>query len=271
MRVVVAADLHYHPRWHGTLTHFADEVRQQKPDCFILAGDIGHPLPLFRRGLALFADLDCPRLAVAGNHDLWSGEHSSETLWGGLLEATVREAGFVWLEGENHRLGSLGICGTLGWYDYSARAPDLDVDARDYFINKAMFNNDGNFVDWDRTDQAFAAQLLAAFSKRLSSLCDDSAITQVLVATHVPPFEENLVRKPGDFAWSFSNAYFGNLTLGETILGCPKVSHVVSGHTHAGGHWTIAAPHGAVESYVVGSDYGQPAYVTLAFPWIVAP
>ena len=91
---------------------------------------------------------------------------------------------------------------------------------------------------------------------------------QVLVATHVPPFEENLVRKPGDLAWSIRNAYSGNLTLGRRIVQCPKVTHVISGHTHAGGRWRIQTPHGTVESYVVGSDYGRPACTVIDLPWI---
>lgn len=271
MRIVVAADLHYHARWGKALREFARHVREKEPDCLILAGDIGHPLDNFRRGLALFADLRCPRLALPGNHDLWAGEYDSQTLWDETLEATARTAGYIWLERDNYRLGSLGICGTVGWYDYSARDPSLEINDDDYYVNKGMFNNDGNYVDWAHTDPAFAGQVLAAFGDRQSALCDDPDITQVLVVTHVPPFDENLVRKPGDFAWAFGNAYFGNLTLGQAIVRCPKVSHVVSGHTHHGGRWQITAPHGLIESYVVGSDYGQPAYVVLDFPWIVAP
>lgn len=269
MKVIVAADLHYHPDLERVFQLFARQIRRENPDCFILAGDVGHPLRNFQRGLALFSGLDCPRLALAGNHDLWSGEYSSQELWDHLLEESVREAGFAWLDRETVRLGSLGLCGTLGWYDYSACDPSLVVNDEDYFTNKGMFNNDGNCVDWSHTDQEFAAQILQDFSSRLMDLCRDKAISQVLVITHVPPFEQNLVRKPDDFAWSFSNAYLGNLSLGQVIVRCPKVTHVVSGHTHAGGRWQVAAPHGVIESYVVGSDYGQPAYVTLDFPWIV--
>jgi predicted phosphohydrolase len=270
MRIVVTADLHYHALWARTLERFAWQIQDERPDCFILAGDVGHPLANFRRGLALFSDLTCPRLALAGNHDLWSGEHESQVLWDHLLGDAAREAGFLWLDRENVRLGNLGICGTLGWYDYSAREPFLPIEDWDYFVNKGMFDNDGNYVDWDRTDQEFAALILGEFSARLAALCEDTAISQVLVVTHVPPFRENLVHKPDNMTWSFNNAFAGNLTLGQAIVRCPKVSHVVSGHTHAGGHWQVPTPHGTIESYVVGSDYGQPAYVTLDFPWVVA-
>ncbi|MBN1137063.1 MAG: metallophosphoesterase [Anaerolineae bacterium] len=269
IRVLLSADLHYHVRSRPALERFAQQVQRERPDCLVLAGDIGHPLANFQRALSLFAGLSCPRLALAGNHDVWSGDHSSQSLWEHLLEETARQAGFVWLDREVFRLGSLGICGTIGWYDYSARDPSVPLRPHDYFINKGMFNNDGNYVDWDATDQEFAAQVLHAFNARLDKLCRDPAISQILVVTHVPPFTENLEQRPGDLAWSFGNAYFGNFTLGQAIIRCPKVTHVVSGHIHRGGRWSIPAPHGLVESYVVGSDYGRPAYVLLEFPWIV--
>jgi predicted phosphohydrolase len=269
VRIVIAADLHFHPRWERAMERFAQEVHDERPDCFILAGDVGHPLSNFRRGLAFFADMDCPRLVLAGNHDVWSGEHSSQALWDHLLEDAARTAGYVWLERESFHLGNLGICGTLGWYDYSARDPDLTVTEQDYFINKGMFNNDGNYVDWAYTDQEFSDQILRAFAQRLVALSQNPTISQILAVTHVPPFEENLVRKPGDFAWNFCTAYAANLTLGKVLTRFRKVTHVVSGHTHHGGHWRIASLYGFVESYVVGSDYGQPAYLVLEFPWIV--
>ena len=269
IRVLLSADLHYHIRSRPALERFAQQVQRERPDCLVLAGDIGHPLANFRQALALFAGLSCPKLALAGNHDVWSGDHDSQSLWDHLLEEAAHQAGFVWLDRETFHLGSLGICGTLGWYDYSARDPSVPLLPRDYYINKGMFNNDGNYVDWEATDEEFANQELRAFGVRLGKLCRDPSITQILVATHIPPFIENLERRPGDLASSFGNAYGGNLTLGQAIIRCPRVTHVVSGHTHRGGVWSIAAPHGLIESQVIGSDYGRPAYVILEFPWIV--
>ena len=71
MRILVSGDLHYQPTTRRAYVEFAAWVRDQAPDCFILAGDIGHPLRLFRRGLDLFAGVSCQRLFIAGNHDLY--------------------------------------------------------------------------------------------------------------------------------------------------------------------------------------------------------
>ena len=82
MRIIVTADLHYEAANRQLYIDFARRVADQKPDCFILAGDLGHPLRLFRRCLQLFRDLTCPKLVLAGNHDVYVGEHSSRSALG---------------------------------------------------------------------------------------------------------------------------------------------------------------------------------------------
>ena len=57
MRVVVTADLHYKPSRRADYVAFARWAEELAPDCFVLAGDVGHPLRLFRRGLQLFSQL----------------------------------------------------------------------------------------------------------------------------------------------------------------------------------------------------------------------
>ena len=73
MRIIITADLHYRPSQRETYVQFSHWVKAQAPDCLIIAGDVGHPLRLFRRALQLFADLDCPKLVLAGNHDVYKG------------------------------------------------------------------------------------------------------------------------------------------------------------------------------------------------------
>ena len=113
MRIVITADLHYRPSQRETYLAFARWVESQQPDCFIVAGDIGHPLRLFERALQLFDRLVCPRLLLAGNHDVYRGEHDSRILWETLLPQATRDAGFVWLEDTVVRLGTVGIAGSM--------------------------------------------------------------------------------------------------------------------------------------------------------------
>ena len=117
MRVVVTSDLHYRPALRPRYVELVRRIADARPDCLIVAGDVGHPLRLFRRGLELFADVPCRKLFVPGNHDLYRDEHDSRTLWESILPDVACAAGFECLEDRAVRLGRLGICGTMGWYD----------------------------------------------------------------------------------------------------------------------------------------------------------
>ena len=73
-----------------------------------------------------------------------------------------------------------------------------------------------------------------------------------------------MCRKPHDPYWGLSNAYFGNLTLGQQVLEMSKVQAVVSGHTHIGLGSQVRRPgfpqgH-ALSVSVLGSDYHAPVY-----------
>ena len=136
---------------------------------------------------------------------------------------------------------------------------------QDYFSRKGEWIADGHFMNWKRTDIEFANQIGEAFSARLAALDADPSIREILVITHVPPFEEGIVRKPGDFGWNISNAYFGNLTLGQRILASRKVTRVISGHTHVGRVAQISGGAGTIDMRVLPADYGKPAYVLLDY------
>jgi predicted MPP superfamily phosphohydrolase len=263
MRIIVTSDTHYHAEWQQRLAAFVGEIAALKPDAVILAGDVGEGLGGFGGMLDLLQPLDCPRLIVAGNHDLWADRQaSSEARWTEILPRLTREHGAIWLEADNWCKDGLGICGTIGWYDYTARDPSLPVTDADYAMMKQLYNVDGLRIDWHYTDIDFANRVGEAFAARLAALDADPAIREILVVSHVPAFEVAMVRKPGNKTWNFSNAYFGNLTLGKRIVASSKVTRVVSGHTHVG----INAQVGAIEVRVIPSDYGSPAYVVLDYP-----
>ena len=78
----------------------------------------------------------------------------------------------------------------------------------------------------------------------------------------MPLFSEQMHRKSGDTRWAFSNAYFGNMTLGERIKAMPKLTRVISGHTHIGKEAVIARTGSSpLAVTVISSDYNAPAYV----------
>ncbi len=296
LNVVVTGDLHYFPAQRDVYLRFAEHLKAQEPDCLIIVGDVGHPLRLFRRALQLFADLTCPRLLIAGNHDLYRAEHDSRTLWEEVLPQVAHDEGFLWLEDENVILplavvedvtvgmpapagpvaasggarkrsaaAQLGICGTMGWYDYSSHAPHLSYSAGDYRELKRLVNHDADYIDWPWSDVAMARYLGRRFADRLWRLHNDPTVSQVLVVTHMPLFAEAIPHYPQSEFWSLLSAYMGNFTLGELVRRMPKVTHVVSGHIHRPGRWVVRGEHGPIDFQLVGSQRGKPIATVLQF------
>ena len=266
MRILVTADLHYRPAQRDAYMEFARWAEAQQPDCFILAGDVGHPLRLFRRGLQIFDRLTCPRLLVAGNHDVYRGDHDSRSLWESHLPEIARQEGFFWLEDASVRLNGVGICGTMGWYDYSSRAPHLPFSHDDYRLLKRLVNHDADYVDWPWSDRAMARYLVKRFAGRLSDLAADPAVQRIVVVTHMPIFDRAVPDYPQSEHWSLLRAYMGNFTLGELVRRTAKVTHVVSGHIHRQGTWAVEGEQGAIDFRLVGSKDGQPTAALLTLP-----
>lgn len=278
LRIVVTGDLHYRPARREVFVEFAELLKAEEPDCLIILGDVGHPVRLFQRALQLFADFPCPRLLIAGNHDVYRGEHDSRVLWEDILPQITRDEGFIWLEDEIITLplagaetagaapaAELGICGTMGWYDYSSHAPDLMYTASDYRDLKRLVNHDADYVNWPWSDVAMARYLSRRFANRLWRLHENPAVRQVLVVTHMPPFAEAIPLHSENDYWSLLSAYLGNFTLGELVRRMPKVTHVVSGHIHRPGHWMVHGEYHNIDFRLVGSQKGRPIASILQF------
>jgi predicted phosphohydrolase len=206
----------------------------------------------------------CPILVVAGNHDLWKRDASSRRLWQELLPERTRRTGCIWLEGDAFIHGGVAVAGTIAWYDYSAADPSIEASPQTFASEKRYFNLDAALIDWEWSDPEFAALVAGPFLATLDRLEADPAVRQTVVVTHVPLLECQMCRKPDDRDWGFSNAYFGNLTLGEQVLRRRKVTHVVSGHTHVARQGRVATADGrGVEAWVIDSHYGRPGWLGL--------
>ena len=128
---------------------------------------------------------------------------------------------------------------------------------------KGVVNHDADFVDWPWSDVAMARFLTRRFDTRLARLAADPDIGQILVVTHVPIFPECVPEYPSSEIWSLLRAYMGNFTAGEIVRGTPKITHVVSGHIHRRGRWTVAGAHGPIDVQLVGSQAGAPRALVL--------
>lgn len=269
-RIAVTSDLHFDPEGHLTrpelVALLAARIAGERPDAVVLAGDLGHPFPNFVGCLETFGSIEAPVAVLAGNHDVWHDPAgaSSQELWDDRLPDAVRQLGMIWLEADTLRVGDIAIVGSLAWYDYSAAPEHLRFPDELYARIKNELVADADWIDWPWSDVEFADTLRTGLRSRLARVARDPAVRSIVVATHVPIFEAQIARKPGDHWWELTNAYFGNLTTGEVVEGFSKVRAVVSGHSHCGKRGIVPRPAvPPIDVHVVASDYGCPDIVLI--------
>ena len=266
VKLACTSDLHLPISTDQQIAALGREIRAFEPEALIVAGDVGESLADVKRGLQLLREqVRCPVWVLAGNHDLWARPpYDSRQLWLEKVPATVRATGCQWLEGTAFVLRGVGVAGTIAWYDYSGADPSVQATAPQFAQQKMHYNADALRIDWEWSDPEFAEMVSVPFLSQLDHLESDPSVARIVVATHVPILDGQMHRDPADHRWAFSNAYFGNLTLGRKVLGHRKVSHVVSGHTHRGKRSVRERERmPAIEAHVLASDYEQPAWLGL--------
>jgi hypothetical protein len=265
VKLAVTADLHLPITSSTVIASLAREMDAFAPDALVVAGDVGESLANLRRCLDVLTSLvSCPVWVLPGNHDLWCREAPSRRLWEELLPKAVAAASCHWLEGTAFVLNGVAVAGTIAWYDYSAADPSVSLSTEAFARNKRYFNADARFLDWPWSDPEFAALVAGPFLATLDRLEAEPAVRQTVVVTHVPLLECQMCRNSGNPNWAFSNAYFGNLTLGWQVVERSKVSHVLSGHTHVGCEGRLQRADGrTIQAWVLGSEYRQPAWLGL--------
>jgi 3',5'-cyclic AMP phosphodiesterase CpdA len=264
MRIAVSSDLHLPRTPAEVIEGLVADLVAYAPDVAVLAGDLGESSQDFEPCLRLFQKLACPVLVLAGNHDVFPGRAGSRQLWTRVLPETVRRLAFHWLEGEPFVRDGVAVAGTVAWYDYSAADPAVPASPQDFAREKRSFSPDDR-IDWPWTDPEFAGMVGRHFLAGLDRLEADAAVKQIVVVTHLPILDCQLLPWPDNPDWGFMRAYFGNLTLGREVLRRAKVTHVVSGHTHKGYAERLRLPGGReIDVRVVGRVGGKPGWVPLA-------
>lgn len=266
MRVLISSDLHVELTGLAPIRRLIAGMDREQPDLVVLAGDLGNPARLFEQCLACFLPLNCPVAVVPGNQDLWSGlGESSIRLYEEILPEITRGMGFYWLEeGPLVLSEGLALCGSIAWYDYSARDPSMKCGDEEISHYKAKCNLDAERIDWEFSDQVFAERCRHRIQRQLIDLEENDAVERIMVVTHVPLFESQIERHPDDEEWVENNPFFGHLTMGEALRGFHKVRWVVSGHTHMGLNGLVEREGiDPIATAVVPSDYFKPRWVTL--------
>jgi hypothetical protein len=263
VKLAITSDLHLPVTPVEKLAGLARAVAESAPDAFVIAGDLAESLADFSRVLGLFRkELTCPVAVIPGDVDFWARPpYDSRRLWTDLLPKAAVDAGCVWLEGASLKLGKAALAGSVGWYDYSAAPMAGMVSDLEFAQQKYLHSADALRIDWDYSDPEFAGLASAGLLAALDGLEYDTSVEQVVVATHFPLFEGQLVRQPGT---NFASAYSGNLTLGRKVAARPKVTHVVSGHTRQPRRGELAREGlPPVEFHLLPGDYQAPTWLTL--------
>ncbi len=265
LRIVVTSDLRFVEERRQSLENLVSRVRDLSPDVLVVAGNFGEPIENFDQALGLFESLPCQKAAVLGNQDVWhrSGDHTSEQLWSETLPTLLQQRGYVYLELANMIVGRIGICGTIGWYDYSGRDPRLKYTVEQYAELKGLVNFDAQYVNWRWSDQEFSSRLQSEFMLRVETLERDRNVDHILIVTHFPVFADAMLHKPDDPQWNFGTAYAFNLTLGRAIALRMKARTIVSGHIRRGGEWPLTFGPNAFKYRVIERDADAPGLVVV--------
>jgi predicted phosphohydrolase len=287
MRIIVTSDLHYDvARSKEPTEAIAREICERGGDVLMLLGDSASiSLAILDQVLHLFESFPGVKLAVAGNHELWTvGGQDSLYRYEMELGEAFRRNGFHYLDSGPKQVDGVAFVGTVGWYDYSFRPSVMKIPLR-FYQNKiapgaaAHYPKHRHLVEhkddipqaaWDITcrwmdgervrlpvgDVEFTHIAVARLRGHLQEVQDSS--DRIIVGMHHLPFAD-LIPHTIIPALEFATGFLGSELLGETLLDFPKVSHVYCGHSHRGktchkGHMVCTA---------VGSTYREKRYEIL--------
>jgi len=262
MKIVATGDLHYghYPRFDGQTEAMADAICREGGDVLVLTGDIGcGAVQRFSACLALFSGFPGQKLLVPGNHDLWTTEGDSYTLYDRVLPDAAAEQGFRYLDSGPAHVGDVAFVGSVGWYDYTLRDFSLGIEDRYYeakvYPGLARWN-DARFIQWSFSDVEFTDLCLERLDNHLKMVGERAE--KIICVTHHLPFE-NMVDRKKLRSWAFCNAFLGSSRIGDLLLRHGKVTHVLCGHSHNQGRFT----NGSVTCLKVGSSYRLKTYTSL--------
>ena len=260
MRLAWATDVHLDFLSPAQIDAFADRIAALGPHAVLLSGDIS-TAPRLEGDLERLAGLiERPIYFVLGNHDFYGGsvegvrsvarrltESSPRLRWlpaAGVVPLTPRCA-LVGQDGwGDGRAGNFGRSRIL-LNDWHAIAELAEIGAM--FDVRARI--DRVRALGDASARALEADLPGALA----------AYEEVIVVTHVPPFEgacwhEGAVSSPDWLPW-FTCRAVGDVLLAQARLHPERRLRVYCGHTHSAGRY-LAAPN--LEVLTGAADYGAP-------------
>lgn len=237
MKVFVTGDLLWHSSTRGDRAvvemsrWLKDEVRPE--DVFLSLGNMAESPDDFREILSLFHGLHCRKLALCGNREIWTRTDTPSHEKKAAMAHIMGTMGFGHLEDEPFCVGSLGICGVMGWYDYSMR-DDIEVPLSAYqnktFPGHSLPSwNDALYAKWGISDEAVTQLQVERLERHLKAL---HSCHHILVGTHHLATRELLVgpRFLMPKVVRYANAFQGSQRFHQVLCAHPNVRWVFCGH-----------------------------------------
>jgi predicted phosphodiesterase len=254
MRLVLVSDIHadFLPdsRRAFVLGALGEAMARARPDVVVVAGDVANKGDLVPKALAHLAVGRKANLYVPGNHDVWRTPaeiRAARSSFGALslLAAKVGAAGFHYLPGHPLTVkagpATWGFAGSLGWYDYSFRAPSLVVAPGAYQAKTfgAFVWNDRDRASWrDRAGVILGdPEMSARFASELDAdlrklgLDERGGGPPTVAVTHMLAYASQVLYK-GVPDWDFFSAFMGAARYGDLYDRFPSLRAAFMGHTH---------------------------------------
>jgi len=248
---------------NSDITKFCDFVKadMQDFDGVIITGDISEGLTLVGHLEHLYINLQKPIYYVLGNHDYW--HQTWDRVETRVKNLYNRNNKIIWLGASPviKLSDTTALIGHDGWYDAfhgdwmrsSFRMADW------HYIHDFLHvtGNIGAIVGISRKRADIAATYV---DMRVREAFAQGFMT-VLVATHVPPFEE-CARHNGNPSDAEALPWYTSKLMGDALLHLANEFPnnrivVLCGHTHDGYRMTIKPN---LEVVVGPSDYGRPQW-----------
>ncbi len=249
MKIVYTSDLHkgYNERTHKLHTKFYQQVAAEKPDLYLIIGDLGAArFEHFESALAMAREyLDCEIVITRGNHDLWDKVYTIGDIYNwspplyakyNIIDINVNKI---------FRKENLVLLGWQGWYGVS------ELDSND--MNFVRLNRGDNCLTFNDCHRFLQHAAHCDFDKMLLMLDEvqkERDKSKIAVMSHMPIFvhnpsdEENIDRDGPHSYWQF-------------LVG--KTDYFLYGHTHQFCNRVVDGIH-CLNS---GSDYNKPKYAIL--------
>lgn len=230
-------------------------------DAWLVSGDIGTATSLASYLDQLDRIVDRPVFFTLGNHDFYEGSLSGVAVQ--VRELCRNASRLVWLTeaGPQCLNNDVAIVGDDSWGDGRfGDAEGTEILVNDFFLIQELAGLERGPL------LRVLRELGDAAATRLAPKLQEAAELrrQVVVVTHVPPFQEAAWHAGKQTSDDFL-PWFACRAVGEVILACAKTHSdtrftVLCGHTHGAGTF-LPAPN--VTVLTAGAEYGRPCIQAL--------